>query len=395
MDQKRADKVFSLLYRRHEAKLEPYDKPIVQDVKYMPKGMVWGSREHSLYLFFLCIYMKGGIISSVAIINLSRLYEAHPEIFLPENLLGFEDHELEWVIEWLGQKLREYGLGVNVEESKMTWVWNSQKLAKYWDSDPRKIFVRSDEIAEETWHSYEAAKANFDALGTILMRKNNMTHEEFKESPNGFYGFRHKMVSMIIYFYDDAGIIKRIPYPLPVDFHILRVFFATGILKMKKNKKRKWRTHRWDYRERFLPYAREVALRYVVETKADPRILAECPWILSKTWCVQHPGNSSSVDKVNRARRRYITDLPVVWNEKTERRYDRTCGRCPVEHLCEWNIPSAYYYVKGAIVLRSRRAKPHQLKLLDVQVITPSNGNGHKSKKVLPVLVEIHPSFFD
>lgn len=398
---KRAARVFPLLYDRHQAKLEPYDEIIVQDAKYMPKGMVWGSREHALYLFFLCIYMKGGITSSSAITGLSRLYEAHPEIFLPENLLGLDEWEIAAVILWLGFKLQEFGLGVNVEESKTTWVFNSLKLARFWDSDPRKIFATSDKNAERAWSSYEAAKANYDCIGTVLMRKNNLSHERLMETPNGFYGFRHKMVSMIIYFYVDAGIISEIPYPPPVDFHVLRVLIATGVLRIRRFRKRRWGTRRWEYRERFLPAAREVTLQYVVMTRANPQRFAEALWLLSRNWCRHHPGNKSSVEKTRKARRRHITHPPLVWSKSAELRYDRTCGRCPVEHLCEWNIPSSYYYVKGAIALLSRRAKPAQLRLLDVPFLSVSsrngngNGNGHRPTRELPVLEEVHPSLFD
>lgn len=395
---RRAKQVFPPLCARHDAKLEPYHEPIVQDAEFLPKSLVWGSREHALYLFFLCIYMKGGITSSTAIQNLSRFYDAHPEAFLPENILDFEEYELEWTIEWLGRTLKEYGLGVNVEESKRTWVYNSLKLARFWNADPRTIFAVSDEKSDESWSTYETAKANYDAIGRILMRKNSLSHAELMNTPNGFYGFRHKMVSMIIYFYVHASIIRNIPYPPPVDFHVLRVLLSTGVLKMRKHKRRRWGTHRWEYRERFLPAAREVTLRYVVDTRVDPQQFAEALWLLSRNWCRHHPGNRSSVEKSRKARRRHITDLPVVWNESAEKRYDRTCGRCPVESLCEWNIPSSYYYVKGAIVCRSRRAVPPQLKLLAVPVVTlhrNGNGNGKHAPKALPVLKEVHPSLFD
>lgn len=394
ISQGRANRVFPPLYARHEAGLEPYNEPIVQDKKYLP-DFEWGSREHALYLFFLCIYMKGGITSSAAIDGLTKFYNSCPEAFFPENLLNFEEYELEWAMEWLGRELQKHGLGVNVEESKLTWIFNSYKLAFYWDSDPRKIFAESDARAEEAWGSYEAAKKNYESTGEILMRKDSLSHAEFTRTPNGFYGFRHKMVSMIIYFYVHAGIIKSVPYPPPVDFHVLRVLLSTGVLKMRKNRRRQWGTRRWNYRERFLPAAREVTLRYIVKMKADPQRFAEALWLLSRNWCRHHPGNKSSVEKSNKARRRHITDLPPVWSEEATRRHDQMCGRCPVAALCEWNVPSSYYYVKGAMVLRWHRQLPPQLKLIDVPVTSISKSSQFRPQKKLPVLVEAHPSLFD
>ncbi|MDB5193994.1 MAG: hypothetical protein JWN50_8 [Parcubacteria group bacterium] len=398
MRYKRAQRiVFPGLLKAYYRKDEPYDKHLVQDAKNLPDGLIWGSREHALYLWFLCIYMKGGINSQVAITQLSKLYTDHQWIFMPENLLGLDKLELRWVIEWLGTTLQEYGLGSNVEESKRTWVWNSVKLAKFWNSDPRDIFREAEKNAEASWQSYEAAKANYDALARLIIRKPGSTHETIMSQPNGFYGFQHKMVSMIIYFFIHAGILVSFPYPVPVDFHILRVLISTGILGIRKRTERRWGSRHWEFREKFLPYAREVTLRYVVEERANPQHLADVLWILSRSWCRHHPGNKSSVEKTRTARRRHITDLPVVWNASTERRYDRTCGRCPIENECRWNIPSSYYYVKGCIVLRSARIRPPQYKLLDVPVTSVRMNRRAYPKAVRrppPVLADIHQSTF-
>lgn len=355
--------LFPPLLSARAKKLPPYHKPLVQDAHNLPQGLTLGSREHALYLFFLCIYMKGGINSEVAIVQLSKLYIDCPEIFMPESLHGLEVYEIEWVIEWLGQTLSHYGLGSNVEDSKKSWVWNSVKLARFWNCDPRLLFSEAEQNADIAWQSYDAAKENYDSLCRRIMRRPGMSLEKMLSQPSGFYGFQHKMVSMIIYFYVHAGIIKSIPYPVPVDFHILRVLISTGVLSIRRRSSKRWGTRYWEYREKFLPHAREITLRYVVEERANPQHLADVLWLLSRSWCRHHPGNKSSVDKTRRGRKRVIKDIDVVWNKQSERRYDRTCGRCPVESMCSFNIPSSYYYVKGGIALRSRRANPPQYKL--------------------------------
>lgn len=362
--------------------------------------MIWGSREHALYLFILCIWMKGGIISAVAIEKLTKFYEVNPEMFLPENFLELTENELSWVSDWLRVELPKYGLGVNVEESRLTWIRNIRKLACYWDSDPRKIFAKSEIRAKSAWKSYRAAKATYDTIAKILVRKSSQTPEKFLDLPTGFFGFQHKMVSMLIYFYVHAGIISSIPYPVPVDFHILRVLFATGVLKMQENKKERWGTRMWDYRERFLKCAREVTLRYVVETRCDAEHFSEALWLISQVWCWQHPGNRAQVEKSTKrkARKRRIRHPEWAWDDTNKRRYDTTCARCPVEEFCEWNIPSAYYYVKGVIKLHSRRERSAQPMLMpiDVPIRSRPNGNGiHKIPRVLPVVDPAQAALFD
>jgi hypothetical protein len=373
----------------------PFHQEIVQDAKYLPKDIVWGSREHLLYLFFLNIYMKGGINSAAAIISLSRFYAEHSWAFMPENILALETWEHVLFVEWLGWVLPQYGLGVNITEAKWHWFWNGLKLAKFWASNPLNLFSEVQENAERTWQSYRIAKHNYAHLCRRIIRKQGLSHEQLMESPNGFYGFQHKMVSMIAYFYVHAGAVKPFAYPVPVDFHILRVLIATGILTMRGMRKRAW-----QYREKFLPYAREVTLRYIVETGEDTQLLAEGLWLLSRTLCRWHPGNKSSVEKSNRARRRVITDTPFVWTAHTERLYDKSCAICPVEDHCKWNIPSSYYYVKGVILVREARSRPDntnrvQAKLFDVTPMPPHQ-NGHVQRRSLPVLEpSLHPSLFE
>jgi hypothetical protein len=94
------------------------------------------------------------------------------------------------------------------------------------------------------------------------------------------------------------------------------------------------------------------------------------------------------VEKARKARRRTITDIPFQWDIRLQDLYERTCGHCPVELECRWNIPSADYYVKGRIRLRQVRSVPvlTQIRLLDMREIpiVPAS-NGHHVVKLVPV----------
>jgi hypothetical protein len=206
--------IFPALLDAREKGTYPYHKPLVQDPHNLPKGLALGSREHALILEKFDLYMKGGINSESAIIKIGELYEDYPEVFMPENFLNLETWELQAVIDWLGWILPRYGLGVNVNEVKAHWVWNSLKLAKFWDSDPRKLFAVAGKNAEASWQSYAKAKANYDALCRIIIRKKSLTHEELMATPFGFYGYAHKMVNVGVFSYpcrNDSTV--RVPGP--------------------------------------------------------------------------------------------------------------------------------------------------------------------------------------
>jgi hypothetical protein len=391
-DYKRArDGVFPSLLNARKEKRDPFADPLVQDAQYLP-GFTWGSLVHAIFLFLLEIYMKGGITSTTAIQQMTKLYNRHPELFDPNNFLNSSPGNEDEMMEKVSLALGNNGLGSNIEDSTKTWVRNMHKLARHWGGNPLLLFEEVNLKAEKTWKSYRIANKVYNNLCKKLMRKPSWSEEYFADNPFGFYGFQHKMVSMILYFYIHAGMVKPCAYPVPVDFHILRVLTSSGILRIPGLE-----SGSECYRESLLPYARKVTLRYVVDTGVASEHLADVLWLLSRSFCRRHPGNKSSVDKVRRGRRREITELPVVWTETAVRTYDRTCGRCPIENLCEWNIPSSNYYVKGKIRWRSERAKPPQLELLQMSPVkilkNGKHNNGVREPKVLEPIRQL--SVFD
>jgi len=335
VDIRRAEDVFSRLVGAYSRKEYPFNLPETvppQIAKNLPKSITWGSREHALFLFSLCYWMRGGIESHTATRQLAKLYEQNPEIFLPEygDLL---------VPKILSSFFRVVGLGFNADQIARLWQKNLITIKDLWNSDPRTIF---NDVT-----TYE------EACERIQNRRRK-----------GFGGFQEKMVSMIIYFYMDAGIIDRWNFPIPVDFHVLRTVFAHEIVKARSRDA----NANGFYTRPVLASVRALCEDYCRRFNVDPLILCEALWLYSRTMCDKHPGNRSIVSK-RRGRRTKVR--PVTrWTESQARTYEQSCNSCVVNGTCRWLVPSAEYYVRGRITLRGMRDSPPQQSLFPILVFS-------------------------
>ncbi len=295
----------------------------------LPRSLTRGSKEHALFLFALCYWMRGGIESDTATRQLAALYDFAPNIFLPECAAKMYPCVLRGLF-------RFAGLTFNADQIAHLWKANAKKLAEEWGGDPRTIFSGID--------TYEEACAR-------IQNKNG----------KGFGGFQEKMVSMIIYFFMDAGMIDRWNFPPPVDFHCLRIVFASKIVRASTRD----RTRNGFYTKPVLATVRELLREYCAERNVDPVILCEALWIHSRIMCAEHPGNMSMVSKTRKGRRTKITPVPR-WTAAQARAYERTCRVCPIEDVCTFCIPSAHYYIGGMLQMRCVRDAPPQQSLFSI-----------------------------
>ena len=334
VDKEKARKILNRLVLAYSEKEYPFSLPEAvppQVRENLPPNMVWGSREHALFLFVSCYWMRGGIKSGEAIRRLTRIYMSFPEIFLPEFIL--EMHEIE--LPAFAAFLRLFRLGFNADESAKIWKKNFQKISSEWNGDPRKIF--------ENVSTYEEACDR-------IQNKNG----------NGFHGFQEKMVSMITYFFMDAGIIDRWHFPIPVDFHVLRTVFAHEIIVAEPSEA----NGNGFYTRGVLAAVRKLFQNYCTEHNVDPVILCEAVWLHSGLMCNQHPGNQTNEGEQD-GRKTKLTPVPK-WSLAQAKTYDRICAVCVVRKTCVWCIPSAEYYVAGKLVLREKRESPPQSSLFDI-----------------------------
>jgi len=333
IDRNKADAVFARLLDAYLRKEYPYDQadaipPQVREN--LPETLEWGSREHALFLFAVCYWMRGGIESHTAIRQLTRLYDLERDIFSP---LGGSISEATD----LAQKFRSVGLGFNAEEIGRMWKKNLAKIAHFYGGDPRIIF--------------SGIKTYEEACERIQNKKGR-----------GFLGFQEKMVSMLIYFYMDAGIIDRWNFPIPVDFHVLRTVFAHEIVVADPSEF----NGNGFFTKPILAAVRNLFQSYCIKNDVDPLVLCNAVWLHSGLMCNQHPGNQSVVG----GRHGRKTELwPVArWSLAQTRTYERTCAVCVVRNTCRWCVPSAEYYIRGRLILREERGEPSQQPLFPILV---------------------------
>ncbi|MBI1960755.1 MAG: hypothetical protein HYS43_00545 [Candidatus Liptonbacteria bacterium] len=328
IDERKARVVFGRLLAAYSRKEHPFDQPKATSPaipENLPRSLGTGTREHALFLFMLCYWMRGGIKSHTATRQLSRLYENNPGIFVPEFASPL-------TVDHLTAEFRGVGLGFNAEEIAGIWIGNLVKIADEWNCDPRTLF---DGIA-----TYE------EACERIQNRKGS-----------GFRGFQKKMVSMLTYFYMDSGIIDPWHFPIPVDFHALRIVFAHELVVAHPSEA----NGSGFYTEPVRAAVRNLFHRYCVEYDVNPLRLCDAVWLFSGLMCNQHPGNKSDVG----GRHGRKTEIwPVKrWTAAQTQTYERTCAVCPIRQTCHWCVPSAEYYIRGRITLRERRDEPPQLNL--------------------------------
>jgi hypothetical protein len=333
IDRKKAERIFWRLLDAYRRKEPPYDQPDAippQVRENIPASLIWGSREHALFLFAVCYWMRGGIKSNTAIRQLARLYDTTPQIFLPE-------HAPFLVEDILATAFRSVGLGFNADEIAGMWRENLIKIAARWEGDPRNIFHGIS--------TYEEACERIQNKGG-----------------EGFRSFQEKMVSMLTYFYMDAGIVDRWHFPVPVDFHVLRTMFAHEIVVADQSEF----NGNGFYTKPILAAVRNLFQSYCMDNNVDPVTLCEAVWLHSGLMCNQHPGNQSVVGG-RHGRKTELWPVPR-WSLMQTRTFERTCAVCVVNATCRWCVPSAEYYIRGRIILREERDTPPQQQLFSITV---------------------------
>lgn len=303
----------------------PYNKDSVrvpQDPRHMPESLPLGDKEHAMFLWTSCYYMRGGIKSVEAFRRLSRLYTARPDLFDPEVAQAASEDEIT-------QELTQHGLGFQASVSK-AWISNAKKLVADYSGDPRTIF---DGVT-----SYDQAleKIKNDGKG------------------GGFLGFREKMTSMIIYYLMDQKLIEPLDFPVPVDLHVMRVSIANELISFPGAE-----PGTNLYTEETLAALRAIYQQYAVDHQVSPLDLANAVWLFSEAMCGYQPGNQT-LEPEGREHRRgrstHLEPLAIDFGDPLQHAaFARTCGRCAIRETCRYNIPGKPYYVQGVLMIRGER----------------------------------------
>jgi len=345
IDYDRAAYILQTLRKVRQENQFPYFLPEVippQIPERMPKGLVIGSPDHVSVLFNSCLIMRGTINSQTAMQQMYRLWEAHRRPFFdPREAMKMDE-------EWAKEILWESGVRYNHKQNAGFWIKNAEKLCEYWEGNLLKLFEGAITY-EEAYHR--------------MIRNNG--------SPYGFYGFRHKMASLLIYFLTWFSLIDRYSFPFPADFQVSRLFITNGVFRFID----------YDgqsnlYAEPFLGEMRKLSLWFEKEYGVDGLEQSDIFWLFASTMCEHNPGNrrrmhpgdySSESRRVYRGRKvRFIEDLPeefpgedkLKWTWRDVREYNRYCRFCPLRETCTLNMPWAYHYRQGRMRPAGEREKP-------------------------------------
>jgi len=287
-----------------------------------------------------------GIESDVAFNLLRNVYEENPNIFRPEYVV-----EGKITPEVITAILDQHRLRYKSIVNGRAWVLNSHRLYNHWGSDPRNLFIGTqtyEELAERV--------------------RNKLSGKYTGTAQEGMFGFQHKMVCMLAYFLTDASLVK-VPYlfPVPVDFHHLRVHLATRMVVVRGEKKIR-------YTAKLLKAIRDLSMWYCRHhglTSTNP--IADAVWLLSKYLCSQYPGNASTSSPLKNGANGIVlrrsgktSNKKLVWSPADVKAYYRSCGSCPIEEFCEIAIGAGQHYLDARLVLRGPRTSPPQQQLMPV-----------------------------
>lgn len=368
LDRDRTKVVFDKMMANYIANGYPYNQTGVEvphAEKNLPAGLQLLTKEHAVILWISCFWMRGGIKSDTAVKSLTKVYDAHPELFIPE-LVQYEDPNI------ISKFLKGGGLGFQ-DVSAALWVENCSRLVEWWGGDPRNIF---------------AGIENYQDPYEVLCER--ICHKKGRKKRQGFPGFQKKMVSMITYFFMESGMIPYFDFPLPVDFHVARKVLAHEMITVVDIPK-----SGNIYNVRVLDAARELSHEYAALHGVSSIELCNAVWLFSREMCSTNPQTYSTVGKRN-GRKTVVTPVPLTWNEGQVKAEKRSCAMCVVSDTCKYIARPALYYVRGELILEERKTCPvtclDGFALGDIDYVRPEKAKSN-GEMVEEELLNIVPLF--
>lgn len=320
----RIDKVCQTLMQIQRDKGYPYDSvtaEVPNRSENMPSKEVLprGTEQHAQFLWHVCYWMGGGIESNLAFKYLGQMYADHPELFDPRYVV-----EQNLTEEDIDDIISQYpALRFNHQRIKNYWITNAHKMVRQYDGDVRAVFDGAQ--------SYRT-----------------VTERLVNKRCRGFKGFQEKMASMYTHFLADAEIIEEIPFPPPVDFHLLRLAESLGMMTFENPGRR------GTFGKKTIATLRKALYDYIIVTGTSELELDDALWRYSKLICSKAPGNASTIDYTAR-RGDNVTEGEVDFSDKaTMKRWSESCGRCALSDRCEFSISSGKYYYGDKIESKKR-----------------------------------------
>ena len=326
IDWQRAREVLGLLLEAIRTRSYPYqnlEDSLPQNL--IPAHIRANRALCAAILFYSCHWMRGTIRSAHAMRRTLWLHDVRPQMLNPRLAMHMP---LEAIEHWL-----RLALPYKVKEVARNWKENSKRAVTHWDGD----FLRIVETALEPDDIYR--------FFTNRSTTKNVVAKGPHAREDGFLGFQKKMGSLMVYFLAAHGLISGTvaeKISSPIDFHNVRVFVATGMIRIPPH------LTRARY-EQLQPLGIEIVEQYLRTSNATMRELCDAVWLLSVLLCGRSPSTYSNQGRWK----------PIDWQHGSRlERYAATCGACPVEGHCTKAIQTYMYYEQGLFELDRPREKP-------------------------------------
>lgn len=322
------------LMAAHRAKKYPFTPAAMIspcDEDQLPPSLPRGGVDEANYYVAMCNYMLGAADSITMAQMLSGLYE------------NYHDRLFDWSAAAslkpasVCRVLQDTGLNFRATRVAEAWVENAQRINRRYLGDIRNAFV----LADGNWeHLYEE-----------LVRT---------RPQDGLVGFQAKMASMLAFYLMKRQLVDYFTVPPQVDFHVLRVFWATEMIVPCDDNGKPLQS---IVNQEIIAYAnaiRRCLVRYEIETGQNWLYLSEALWTQSRALCKLSPSNSVKKSVDLEAGYEEIWQEPIQWTPTQRARYRKGCGRCAIEPSCKNAIPSGFYYGRNITELRNfgLRQKP-------------------------------------
>ncbi len=314
----------------------PFNRPdsiIPQTI--IPDGLRQDKRILSNWYIAVDGNMKGRVASLEAFRGHIRIWEKYPWFYDPKFLLWEKPGRIEDIYQ-------EF-LPIDKKINTRALFINYRHLMQYYDSSGINLIK-----GVKNWD---------EAVRRILNKRTKKALDGAGYAGQGLFGHQHKMVSMLVYFYDWEKLLKpRFPYPSPADIHNFRVGLTSGGIVVTGAKNGTIR----DYEAISAPW-RAIVMQYIIECKKDPIDVADVLWLFSNLMCGNSPMTHTPRDPepatsgmFSQEDLQHHNGVKQFLHGKYRKDLQETCLICPLLDGCGYAIPAQPYYSVGSIVLRPR-----------------------------------------
>lgn len=341
-DEKRAYEVFSIL-----DKLWVNGEGVFKDIL-LPQD-IWpipnDDKKLANYYFFCALAMRGGIISEDPFRWFYELLQRYPEMYDPKTVAEkWNPQKIESAIKEVTKIIlgdnavgeKEVGvIGYKLDQHSQNWFANAKTLHENWGGDLRNVYWGVSEFEEA------------------------FRRVDYRVNAYGFGGMRRKIFSLLTIWLQEKHLINVFPTPLPVDFHCLRILWASGIIDIKAEVPNAVKQYYPTFagnpsirvNESFIDMITRWSQKFLQKSGISHLHINPAVWVLSRDLCSTHIQNGS------RGEGTILFDDKAM-NKKPHKqllKHKEPCEYCPIEHLCDGVLPAATYYRRG-VLMRLKRS---------------------------------------